>query len=107
LVKGDLLSSMTAAVPLTVLWKRPARETKTMWGDVQRAGLSHVLYYNVMAVAMTMRAGHLRRYLMLYLVFMPRYLLASVVLVVVDVVMIAGLAAVRISGGSVGQVFGY
>jgi phosphatidylinositol glycan class O len=96
-----------AAVPLTVLWKRPARETKTLWGDVLRACLTYVLYYNVMAVATTMWAGHLRRHLMLYRVFMPRYLLASVVLVVVDLVIIVGLAAVRVSGGSVGEVFGY
>jgi phosphatidylinositol glycan class O len=96
-----------AAVPLTVLWKRPVHETKTLWGDVVRACLSHVLYYNVMAVATTMWAGHLRRHLMLYRVFMPRYLLASVVLVVVDVVVIVCLGAVRVSGGSVGEVFGY
>ena len=97
-----------AAVPLTVLWKRPARETKSLWGDVLKACLCHVLYYNVMALATTMWAGHLRRHLMLYRVFMPRYLLASVVLVVVDVVIIVVcLGGVRVSGNSVGEVFGY
>lgn len=97
-----------AAVPLTVLWKRPVRDTKTLWGDVLRACLCHVLYYNVMAVATTLWAGHLRRHLMLYRVFMPRYLLASVVLVVVDVVVIVvSLGGVRVSGMSVGEVFGY
>ncbi len=97
-----------AAVPLTVLWKRPVRDTKTLWGDVARACMSHVLYYNVMAVATTMWAGHLRRHLMLYRVFMPRYLLASALLVVVDVVlMVVSLTGVRISGSSVGEVFGY
>ena len=97
-----------AAVPLTVLWKRPARDTKSLWCDVLKACLCHVLYYNVMALATTTWAGHLRRHLMLYRVFMPRYLLASVVLVVVDVVaIVVCLGGVRVSGNSVGEVFGY
>jgi GPI ethanolamine phosphate transferase 3 subunit O len=97
-----------AAVPLTVLWKRSVRDTKSLWGDVARACVCHVLYYNVMAVATTMWAGHLRRHLMLYRVFMPRYLLAGVLLVVVDVVVIViSLTGVRVSGMSIGEVFGY
>ncbi len=45
---------------------------------------------------------------MLYRVFMPRYLMASGVLLIVDVVLVvAALAGARVVGLSVGEVFGY
>ena len=101
------------AVPLTVLWKRPIDTDKKegmrgLWGDVLQACLSHVLYYATMQLATTLWAGHLRRHLMLYRVFMPRFLLGCIVLVVVDVVLIVvALTGVRVSGSSVGEVFGF
>ena len=101
-----------AAVPLTVLWKRPLNADKKkgmsgLWGEVLQACLSHVLYYATIQLATTMWAGHLRRHLMLYRVFMPRFLLGFIVLVVVDVVLVAvALTGVRVSALSVGEVFG-
>jgi len=100
-----------AAVPLTVLWKRPISRSaglRSLIGDVARAMLTHLLYYATMQLATTLWAGHLRRHLMLYRVFMPRYLMATAVLVVVDVtLLVVALLGVRVSLLSVGEVFGY
>jgi GPI ethanolamine phosphate transferase 3 subunit O len=99
-----------AAVPLTVLWKRPISKDglRGIWSDVTNACLTHMLYYATIQLATTMWAGHLRRHLMLYRVFMPRYLMASAVLVVVDIVLIfCALSGARVAGLSVGEIFGY
>jgi GPI ethanolamine phosphate transferase 3 subunit O len=99
-----------AAVPLTVLWKRPvnSKGMKGAWSDVLQACLSHVLYYATIQLATTLWAGHLRRHLMLYRVFMPRFLLGFIVLIVVDVVLVlVALMGVRVSALSVGEVFGF
>ncbi|EXJ83733.1 phosphatidylinositol glycan, class O [Capronia coronata CBS 617.96] len=99
-----------AAVPLTVLWKRPTGKAglRGLWNDVSGACLTHMLYYATIQLATTMWAGHLRRHLMLYRVFMPRYLMACAVLLIVDLVLVvASLAGVRAVGLSVGEVFGY
>ncbi|KAJ9603399.1 mannose-ethanolamine phosphotransferase gpi13 [Cladophialophora chaetospira] len=99
-----------AAVPLVVLWKRSIEKTglRGLWNDVLDACLTHILYYATIQLATTMWAGHLRRHLMLYRVFMPRYLMANGVLLIVDVVLaLAALTSIRIAGLSVGEVFGY
>lgn len=99
-----------AAVPLTALWKRPISKNglRGVWNDVFDACLTHALYYATIQLATTMWAGHLRRHLMLYRVFMPRYLMANGVLLIVDVVLaLVALASVRVVGLSVGEVFGY
>lgn len=100
-----------AAVPLTVLWKRPISAKhglRGLLGDVLQAMLLHVGYYATIQLATTMWAGHLRRHLMLYRVFMPRYLLGTIVLVVVDLVLVVvALIGVRVSSLSVGEVFGF
>ncbi|KIW27459.1 uncharacterized protein PV07_07193 [Cladophialophora immunda] len=99
-----------AAVPLTVLWKRPIDKAglRWLWTDVLGACLTHALYYATIQLATTMWAGHLRRHLMLYRVFMPRYLMANGVLLIVDMVLaFVALAGVRVVGLSVGEVFGF
>lgn len=99
-----------AAVPLVVFWKRPISKDglRGIWSDMTNAALSHMLYYATIQLATTMWAGHLRRHLMLYRVFMPRYLMASGVLLIVDVVLIfIALPGARVVGLSVGEVFGY
>lgn len=73
-----------------------------------RACMAHILYYAVIQLACTMWAGHLRRHLMLYRVFMPRFMMASALLLVVDLVVVfVALGATKISAESVGEVFGY
>jgi len=99
-----------AAVPLTVLWKRPISKhgLRGVWSDVMTACLTHALYYATIHLATTLWAGHLRRHLMLYRVFMPRYLMASGVLLIIDLVLVLiALPSVRVAGLSVGEVFGY
>ncbi|EKV12236.1 Phosphoethanolamine N-methyltransferase, putative [Penicillium digitatum PHI26] len=109
------------AVPLTVLWKRPLQThdrvpasnpnknpaTRILSDVVQAAG-THILYFATINLATTMWAGHLRRHLMLYRIFSPRFMMGSVVLAVVDVVlMVVAVGGVRWSTLSVGEIFGW
>ncbi|KAJ5669309.1 hypothetical protein N7462_010379 [Penicillium macrosclerotiorum] len=112
------------AVPLTVLWKRPLQThdrvsqpspkdkfvnpaTKLL-SDVVQAACTHMLYLATINLATTMWAGHLRRHLMLYRIFNPRFMMGAAVLGVVDVVlMVFAVAGVRWSTLSVGEVFGW
>lgn len=99
-----------AAVPLTVLWKRPISKEglKGYWSDIMQACMAHLMYYATIQAATTMWAGHLRRHLMLYRVFMPRFLMASGVLIVVDIMLIVvALGGARVTGTSVAEIFGY
>ncbi|KAK5664091.1 hypothetical protein OQA88_306 [Cercophora sp. LCS_1] len=97
----------TAAVPLLVLWKTGPKK-KGLLEAVGRALGVFVAYFAVEALATMAWAGHLRRHLMLYRVFMPRFMLASVVLIVVDVVgIVVALAGTRINTVAIGDVFGW
>ena len=100
-----------AAVPLTVLWKRPVSRDpgwmQQLLRDVMVAMLGHMLYYATIQLATTMWAAHLRRHLMLYRVFMPRFLMASALLVVIDVVLLlVAWGMFRMNTLSVAQVMG-
>ncbi|KAJ5826144.1 hypothetical protein N7474_003282 [Penicillium riverlandense] len=113
------------AVPLTVLWKRPLQThdrvsqpsspsaklinpAAKMLSDVVQAATSHILYLATINLATTMWAGHLRRHLMLYRIFNPRFMMGAGVLAVVDVVLILfAVAGVRWSTVSVGEIFGW
>lgn len=110
------------AVPLTVLWKRPlqthdrvspssgkpANPATKLVSDVVQAACTHILYLATINLATTMWAGHLRRHLMLYRIFSPRFMMGAVVLGVVDVVlMVFGVAGVRWSTLCVGEIFGW
>ena len=119
---AQILSAI--AVPLTALWKRPidSRSPSARGGvsqikqnscsrllsDVAQAAATHILYYAVINLATTMWAGHLRRHLMLYRIFCPRFMMGAAVLGVVDVVVLCfAVAGVRWSTISVGDVFGW
>ncbi|KAL4803323.1 hypothetical protein BDV18DRAFT_46157 [Aspergillus unguis] len=106
------------AVPLTALWKRPLQlNEKTaaqhkpaikLLSDVAQAAATYILYFATINLATTMWAGHLRRHLMLYRIFSPRFMLGALVLGVVDVVLIVfSIAGVRWSTLSVGEIFGW
>jgi GPI ethanolamine phosphate transferase 3 subunit O len=101
-----------AAVPLTVLWKRPVSRDpgwmRDMMRDVMSAVMWHVLYYATIQLATTMWAGHLRRHLMLYRVFMPRFLMSSALLVVIDmVILFIVLGMIRVNTLNIGKVMGF
>ena len=96
-----------SAVPLLVLWKQKPRK-KGLLRSVVTALSWHVTYYAIVCLATTMWAGHLRRHLMLYRIFSPKFMTAALVLVVVDVIGICvALVGVRFNGLSVGEVFGW
>lgn len=109
------------AVPLTVLWKRPlqlsdqsASPSKSsnpaikILSNVTQAACTYLLYFATINLATTMWAGHLRRHLMLYRIFCPRFMMGAAVLGVVDIVLILfSVAGVRFSTLSVGEVFGW
>ncbi|KAK2739190.1 mannose-ethanolamine phosphotransferase gpi13 [Myotisia sp. PD_48] len=110
------------AVPLTVLWKRPIDSRKSsasklpqqtsssglLLADVAQAASTHLLYYATISLATTAWAGWLRRHLMLYRIFCPRFMMGAALLLVVDLVMICfAVGGVRWSTISVGEVFGW
>ncbi|KAJ5533522.1 hypothetical protein N7494_010074 [Penicillium frequentans] len=112
------------AVPLTVLWKRPlqthdrvsstssttkpANPATKLLSDVIQAVSTHILYLATINLATTMWAGHLRRHLMLYRIFSPRWMMGSLVLGVIDVVLLVfAVPGVRFSTISVGEIFGW
>ena len=115
----------TVAVPLVVLWKRPLKlkqKQKTqrkgerdaegdgdgLLGDVAKALATYLLYFAVINLATSMWAGWLRRHLMLYRIFSPRFMLGAVVLLVVDLVALAvALGGIRWNVESVAGVFGW
>lgn len=95
------------AVPALVLWKVNPKQ-KRLLSMIARAIATHILFYAVVNLATTMWAGHLRRHLMLYRIFSPRWMLGAVVLIVVDIVAIfVGLWGARMSILSVAEVFGF
>ena len=96
-----------SAVPLVVLWKQKPRK-KGILRSVAAALAWHALYYAVVSLAATMWAGHLRRHLMLYRVFCPKFMTAAAVLIVVDAIgLLVALMGVRWNTISIGEVFGW
>ncbi|EDU46616.1 GPI ethanolamine phosphate transferase [Pyrenophora tritici-repentis] len=95
------------AVPCLVLWKVKPQK-KGLLSVVTRAIATHILFYATINLATTMWAGHLRRHLMLYRIFSPRFMVGAVVLLVVDFVSIAiALWGTRMSMISTAEVFGF
>ncbi|PWY82960.1 phosphoethanolamine N-methyltransferase [Aspergillus heteromorphus CBS 117.55] len=109
------------AVPLTVLWKRPlqlsdqssssanaSNPSIKLLSDVVQAACTYILYFATINLATTMWAGHLRRHLMLYRIFCPKFMMGAAVLGVMDIVLIVfSVAGVRFSTLSVGDIFGW
>ncbi|KAK2852128.1 hypothetical protein FQN49_005345 [Arthroderma sp. PD_2] len=82
--------------------------TNKLLSDVAQATATHMLYYATISLATTMWAGWLRRHLMLYRIFCPRFMMGAGVLAVVDIAVICLAAGgVRWSTLSVGEIFGW
>ena len=95
------------AVPLIVLWKRAPKEGGVV-KDVARALAMHVAYYAVISLATMMWAGHLRRHLMLFRIFSPRFMTGALVLLTVDVFgILIALGGLRWNVLSIADVFGW
>ena len=100
-------SLVTIAVPLIALWKQPATK-RGLLGNVTKALATLILYYAVINLATTMWAGHLRRHLMLYRIFNPRFMSGAAVLLVVDVVgALVSIGLIRWNFSSIAEVFGW
>ncbi|KAF2840419.1 hypothetical protein M501DRAFT_1010528 [Patellaria atrata CBS 101060] len=94
------------AVPATVLWKQPPKK-RGLLGNIAKAMATHVLFYATIALATTMWAGWLRRHLMLYRIFSPRFMVGAIVLAVVDVIAaFVAVGGVRWGFLSAAEVFG-
>lgn len=101
---GQILAA--ACVPLVVLWKTGPKR-KGVLESVSRALGVFVAYFAVESLATMAWAGYLRRHLMLYRVFCPRFMTAAMVLLIVDIVgIVVTLAGVRLNTLSIGEVFG-
>ncbi|KAK3333672.1 GPI ethanolamine phosphate transferase 3-like protein [Cercophora scortea] len=97
----------TVALPLVVLWKVNPRR-KGVLASVSRALGVFVAYFAVEALASMAWAGWLRRHLMLYRVFCPKFMTAAAVLLVVDLVgILVTLAGVRCNTAAISEVFGW
>ncbi|PWI71281.1 phosphoethanolamine transferase class O [Purpureocillium lilacinum] len=102
---GQILAA--ACVPLIALWKTGPKQ-KGVLETVARAAGVFVAYFAVEALATMSWAGWLRRHLMLYRVFNPRFMLAAVLLLVLDlVVIVVTLTGVRSNTLSISEVFGW
>ena len=102
---AQILASI--AVPLIVLWKQPPKKPGLL-GDVAGAMATYLLYHAVINLATTMWAGWLRRHLMLYRIFSPRFMTGAAVLLVVDIVGIfVAVGGIRCNIASVAEVFGW
>jgi phosphatidylinositol glycan class O len=94
------------AVPAVPLWKAQPRR-KGLLAEVAKAMVTHWCFYGTVGLCTAMWAGWLRRHLMLYRVFSPRFLLGAGAGVVVEVVGIClAVFGTRWSFLSIGEVFG-
>ena len=97
----------TVAVPLIALWKQPPKKPRLL-GSVAKALATLLLYYAVINLATTMWAGWLRRHLMLYRIFSPRFMTGAAVLLVVDLIgILVGIGSLRWNFASIAEVFGW
>jgi phosphatidylinositol glycan class O len=96
-----------ACVPLLTLWKAGPKQ-KGVLEATARSLAVFIAYFAVEALATMTWAGHLRRHLMLYRVFSPRFMLAVVLLLVLDLVAIlVTLTGLRSNTIAVSEVFGW
>ena len=117
LVTGNTFAAQilcTVAVPLVVLWKVPPPRNKNhsplllLLAHVGRAVATYLAYHAFVNLSTTVWAAWLRRHLMLYRIFSPRWMVGSAVLLVCDVVgILVTLVGVRWSTLSVARIFGW
>ena len=73
-----------------------------------RAALGFSAYFAMLLVGSSVGAAWLRRHLMLFRIFCPRFMLGGVVLLIVDAVgVLVAVGGYRWAAVSVGEVFGW
>ncbi|EOO02285.1 putative gpi ethanolamine phosphate transferase protein [Phaeoacremonium minimum UCRPA7] len=102
---GQILAAVS--VPLISLWKVGPKR-KGVLESVSRSLGVFIAYFAVEALATMAWSGWLRRHLMLYRVFMPRFMTAAILLLIVDFIGIAAtLTGVRSNTMAISEVFGW
>ncbi|KAH6604314.1 phosphoethanolamine transferase class o [Trichoderma cornu-damae] len=102
---GQILAAVS--VPLIVLWKVGPKQRGALEATARALGV-FVAYFAVEALATMSWAGWLRRHLMLYRVFSPRFMLAALLLPLMDLVgILVALTGVRSNTLAVCEVFGW
>lgn len=95
------------AVPLIALWKQPPKKPRLLY-DVAKALATLLLYYAVINLTTTMWAGWLRRHLMLYRIFSPRFMTGAAVLLIVDIIgILVAFGSLRWNFESIAKIFGW
>lgn len=94
------------AVPLIALWKASPKKAGLL-GSVGVSGATHMLYHAVITLSSVVCAGHLRRHLMLYRIFSPRFMLGALVLLGVDIIVsLVAVGGVRWNTLAIADIFG-
>lgn len=98
---------VATSVPLLVFWNVGPKR-KALLEKLSRVWGAFVAHHAVQALATMAWAGHLRRHLMLYRIFSPRFMTAAAVLLVVDVIgVIVTIPGARSNMHSVAELFGW
>lgn len=95
------------AVPLLAIWNVSPRpnDTVPIVGHVLQVCLAFSTYFAAIALASATCAAWLRRHLMVWKVFAPRYMLAGITLLIVDVGLIAAVAVFGLTQQKVKRTF--
>ncbi|WVQ73801.1 hypothetical protein IAR50_003382 [Cryptococcus sp. DSM 104548] len=94
--------------PLLAVWNispRP-RGSIPVLAHALQVVLAFLIYHTLITVASAVTAAWLRRHLMVWKVFAPRFMMSGVTLLVVDVGVILGLVGLRVVGWKVKKTFG-
>ncbi|ODO06343.1 phosphatidylinositol glycan, class O [Cryptococcus wingfieldii CBS 7118] len=94
--------------PLLAVWNispRPRGSIPVLAHGLQVV-LAFLIYHTLIAVASAITAAWLRRHLMVWKVFAPRFMMSGVTLLVVDVGVILGLVGLRVVSWKVKKTFG-
>ena len=100
-------------VPLLILWKQPPpgsqKSIMALSNDVCGAFAAFLSYFAIQSLATTMWAGWLRRHLMLFRVFSPRFLMGATALICVELTGIVFALGVGMwyNVTSIAEVFGW
>ncbi|EPQ61924.1 Bgt-5314 [Blumeria graminis f. sp. tritici] len=94
------------AVPGLVLWKQKPC-AKHLTRSVLCALAWHISYYSIISLMTSIWAAWLRRHLMLYRIFSPKFITSALVLLLVDIVVLLALVGFRANRLSIGSTFGW
>ena len=82
------------ALPLVAIWKVSPRQQATtpILGDTLQLALAFIIYHSSITLASALFAAWLRRHLMVWKVFAPRFMLAGCTLLIIDISILISMA---------------